>query len=64
MAFGVVDKFVGMYSRMVLANTRDRDHWKRGNRHHVSMSKAAWKIRAYKRSRWEMAKLSRRSNRK
>lgn len=54
----------GFWNRALLFIKGNGNPWKRGNRHHVNQSKAAWKIRAHKRARWEMAKLSRRANRR
>lgn len=43
---------------------KDRDPWKRRAKNRTSMKSAPDKIRAHKRARWEMAKLSRRANRR
>jgi hypothetical protein len=42
---------------------KERNPWKRGNRNRTGMKAAPNRIRAHKRARWEMSKLSRRANR-
>jgi len=62
--FNNLAEMIRLNKLLNLLSLRDQQPWKRRNKNRTSMSAAPGKIRAHKRARWEMAKLSRRANRK